>query len=370
MIAVPAIFAILILIFIIRGTCSYRSLIFTQVKNPPKGLSVIIPFRNEETNLEPLLQSLASQSVDIPFEIVLVNDSSEDNFEAVIERFIATTGFSGLKLIHSHYSSEIDLSSKQQAIDLGVAHSQFDWLVFTDADMIFSDQWLINLTMRCDSEHSPFVYGRTSIVQKNTLLSWIQELQLDFLFGTAWLFSLIGMDSSCMGNNIAVSKELYKKIGGQAGLGFTIVEDKKLLSAIKKVGVTAKAAHPFIDDAHTYAVNSPKVYLHQMLRWLKGGGGESFQLFLIVLLLGGELISIGAALFMETSLLFNSLVAVGVCLTWGLFILIFTTLKPMKRGWQLPLFLLILSIESLFVIPALIFITPQWKGRLLRNKGN
>lgn len=369
MIALPVLFTILILFFIIRGTCSYRSLDFTLVENSPRGLSIVIPFRNEEKNLDALLNTLSSQSLEIPYEIILVNDGSEDNFSDIIDNFLVSSNFSGLKLLHSNYSEAVELSSKQQAIDFGVAHSQYDWLIFTDADMVFSENWLKNLTKRCDSLSSPFVYGRTSIVPENTILTWIQALQLDFLFATAWLFSLIGIDSSCMGNNIAISKELYEKVGGQAGLGFTIVEDKKLLSAIKSLGVTPRAAHPFIDDAHTYAVNSPKVYLHQMLRWLKGGGGESLQILLIVLLLGGELFSITATLLLKMSPLFTGTVITGVVLAWILFFAVFLILKPVKRAWQLPLFFIILLIESLFVLPALLFITPKWKGRSLRKKG-
>lgn len=367
MIAVPLLFAVVILFFIVRGIFSYRSLKFNKITTPPNGLSIVIPFRNEAKNLEPLLNSLASQNCALPYEVILVNDGSDDGYESVLESFEDHS--LSLILKNSDYSNEIDLSSKQQAIDTGVSCSQYDWLIFTDADMTFTPDWLSNLTKQCDSNSTPFIYGRTSIIPHKSILAWIQTIQLDFLFGTAWLFSLIGLDSSCMGNNIAVSKRLYEDIGGQAGLGFTIVEDKKLLSAIKSKGITPKAANPFIADARTYPVDSPKIYLHQMLRWLKGGGGESWQILLIVILLGGELISIIAALF-SNSALFIGIVLSGVLFTWLLFILVFTKLKPLKRAWQLPLFLFILLLESLFVIPSLIFITPRWKGRSLRKKGN
>ena len=43
------------------------------------GISIVIPFRNEEKNIPDLLSSLGKQDYIGPFEIILVNDGSTDD---------------------------------------------------------------------------------------------------------------------------------------------------------------------------------------------------------------------------------------------------------------------------------------------------
>ena len=53
-----------------------------------KSYSVIIPAHNEANFLETMLQSLCEQTV-AASEIILVNDSSTDDTEAIMKRFSA-----------------------------------------------------------------------------------------------------------------------------------------------------------------------------------------------------------------------------------------------------------------------------------------
>jgi cellulose synthase/poly-beta-1,6-N-acetylglucosamine synthase-like glycosyltransferase len=53
-------------------------------KNLP-GVSIIIPFRNEEDNLPALLESLKKQNYTGMMEVIFVNDRSEDNGVGVIK---------------------------------------------------------------------------------------------------------------------------------------------------------------------------------------------------------------------------------------------------------------------------------------------
>ncbi|MDP4588801.1 MAG: glycosyltransferase, partial [Flavobacteriales bacterium] len=52
----------------------------TTNPNPQVQLSVVIPFRNERSNLEPLLKSLhlASSKVSFELEFIFVDDESDD----------------------------------------------------------------------------------------------------------------------------------------------------------------------------------------------------------------------------------------------------------------------------------------------------
>ncbi len=366
---ISALFVLFILLLIVHILKIPRVESAPEAIQPARGISVIIPFRNEADNLERLLTSLQSQILSIPFEIILVNDNSTDAFMPIIEGFQNENTHCSVILINNSTSEKSNLTSKQRAIDTGVECSSHDLLVFSDADMEFSPHWLSNLTALFDHSDRPFIFGRTEISEATNLLSFVQKVQLDFLFGTAWLFAKMKIDSSCMGNNIALARSLYESLGGQDGLGYSIVEDKKLLSAVKKKGITPLPSIPFRADAKTFAVSSWKTYLHQMLRWLKGGIGESVQILFVVVLLGGELLSLLLLITGRLTMIDSAITLCGVLLTWLLYILLFARLKPVSRGFQLPLFFIILTLESLFVLPSLLFISPKWKGRDLSNKG-
>ena len=62
-----------------------------QDLKPKTKFSVIIPFRNEAKNLPVLLKSI--QGLNYPnshFEIILVNDNSDDNSLEIINKFTST----------------------------------------------------------------------------------------------------------------------------------------------------------------------------------------------------------------------------------------------------------------------------------------
>jgi len=70
-------FALLLLLgLLLLWRIPYPSLV-GPAQCPPEGISVIVPARNEERTLAPLLESLAQQAMK-PREVILVDDHSED----------------------------------------------------------------------------------------------------------------------------------------------------------------------------------------------------------------------------------------------------------------------------------------------------
>jgi cellulose synthase/poly-beta-1,6-N-acetylglucosamine synthase-like glycosyltransferase len=332
----------------------------------PNGLSLIIPFRDEEPNLYNLLEGLSAQKLEINFEVILVNDGSSDSFEAVLKKAERVFKTLDLRVVNSHFSEEVKLSSKQQALEVGVAEANFNWLVFTDADMQFSHNWLQTFLDTILKSDSKFVFGRTGIINHGSLFSLMQKVQLDFLFGVAWLFSKARVDSSCMGNNIAIEKQLYQNIGGQHGVGYSLVEDKKLLSLVVKNGVIPEPTRDFTALAKTSAVSSYKTYLHQLLRWLKGGAGESLFLGVVAVLWGVQLFSVVLTIFTGLNYEVWQIVSIlNFMFLVLILIFLFKKIGELKSLLLLPLYFLFATLEVVVLIPALIFIKPVWKGRQL-----
>lgn len=106
---------------------------------PLTRFTVIIPFRNEAENLPVLLKSISNLNYPPKlFEILLINDESEDKFEEIIEDAIEKSKIS-IELLQNKRLSN---SPKKDALSEGIKHSKFDWIITTDADCELPTNWL------------------------------------------------------------------------------------------------------------------------------------------------------------------------------------------------------------------------------------
>ncbi|MTH53153.1 glycosyltransferase [Bacillus mangrovi] len=100
-------------------------------------LTIIIPARNEEENLQILFQSIASQS-ETPFEIIVADDGSEDHTAAVAEK-------NGAAVIKVPELPE-GWKGKSWACWNGALQASGEWLLFMDADTYFEKNGMARLT--------------------------------------------------------------------------------------------------------------------------------------------------------------------------------------------------------------------------------
>ena len=94
------------------------------------GVSVIVCARNEGANLKAYMQSLLTQ--DYPrFEVIVVNDGSEDDTQAVIDEYAALD-----KRVHTTFvpKGARMRSTKKLGLTLAAKAAQYDYLLLTDAD--------------------------------------------------------------------------------------------------------------------------------------------------------------------------------------------------------------------------------------------
>lgn len=93
-------------------------------------LSIIIPARNEQRRIVPLLQSLQQQQWQ-HFEIIVADDGSTDDTTAVAQTF-------GARAVSVEQVGDIVLG-KANACAYGAQHARGDWLLFLDADVQLAD---------------------------------------------------------------------------------------------------------------------------------------------------------------------------------------------------------------------------------------
>ncbi len=133
-------------------------------------ISVIIPFYNEKENLPILVKQLISQlnKTNKEYEIVLVDDGSNDNFHPAF----GGTNFKFLK-----HKKRL---GKGQALKTGIENSTGDVIVFMDADLQDDPKDLSGFLEKIDKGYD-FVNGIRKKREDNALVKFYSRLAKNFL---------------------------------------------------------------------------------------------------------------------------------------------------------------------------------------------
>lgn len=191
-------------------------------------VSVIIPARNEEENLVNILGDLKNQTYKL-FEIIVVNDGSEDNTREVAKSF-------GEEVVEINNLEE-NIVGKPFACLKGFEKSNGDIIVFFDADVRLRKDAIEKLLCAYESENAVI-----SVWPYHT----IESLPENFSF----MFNLIG--AIALNNNsiinrflpvqglfgpcILIDRQTYEVSGGHKNVLQEVVEDVALGKFLNKKG--------------------------------------------------------------------------------------------------------------------------------------
>jgi len=172
----------------------------------PKA-TVLVPFRNEEANLPGLLSDLLKQ--DYPrdlLEIILIDDHSSDH---------------GAELVAS-YGKQVKIirlsdtaMGKKAALEAGVAASQAEWILTTDADCRLPKGWVSSLIRVGQGSGACMVCGTVAIDSSSrSILSVVQVLETHLLqrMGSAALS--LGFPLLNTGASLAFRRDAFIEVGG------------------------------------------------------------------------------------------------------------------------------------------------------------
>lgn len=205
---------------------------------PPKVplISVIVPACNEQSGIGACLQSVLDQ--DYPnFELIFVNDRSDDNTLAVAESIVQ--GRENVRVL-----SVKDLppgwTGKCHALDVGAQQASGEWLAFLDADSRLHKSAL----RECYSEAVRKKVGMITLSPKFVLKTfWEKALQPAFVAMACILFplGLINDSSSPVasanGMFYLIKRRVYERIGGHRDVKGLAVEDIGIGKRVKAAGM-------------------------------------------------------------------------------------------------------------------------------------
>jgi chlorobactene glucosyltransferase len=199
-------------------------------------ISVMIPARDEEANIETCLKSLQAQ--DYPnFEILVMDDHSSDNTAAIVRRMSAED--SRIRLFHSEPLPE-GWAGKPFACYQLAQRAKGSWFLFVDADTIHAPHMLRGVLPIAIEAKTGMLSGfprqlANSLPQKVAIpvlyfviMSWLPIW---------WLHrSRKPRPSLAIGQFLLFSREAYWKIGGHRAVKSRIIEDVWLGVEINRSG--------------------------------------------------------------------------------------------------------------------------------------
>ena len=227
-----------------RGLPSIPNLLLPQHDASPKGepsITVIVPARDEAVDIAATLHSLLAQ--DYPnLQIIAVNDRSTDRTGEIITT-LATQHPTKLRALHI---TELPAGwlGKTHAMALAARHASTDYLLFTDADVLFRPDAIRRaLTYAVASQADHLVTVPTTTIHR-----WDEAALLSFfqIFGL-WAARLWRVadpkskrDALGIGAFNLLRRTAYEHIGGFESLRMEIVEDIGIGRRIKRAGLAQR----------------------------------------------------------------------------------------------------------------------------------
>lgn len=248
-----------------------------------KMVSVVVPAMNEQENIGQCLTSILQSNYN-NFEIIVVNDRSTDNTLKIIQDIALTN--EKIKIVNiQEKSKNPNLQGKPGAVDAGVRQAMGDIILFTDADCAVKRNWIRTIVsqFQYDKGDKPvgMVCAYTNLHTKN-LFHKFQAVE--WIYMHTYACAGIGMRTilGCFGNNIAITKEAYWKVGGYSNIKFSVTEDFALLKSV----FDAKYAIRYLCDTDsavtTFPVNTFAEYMSQRRRWARGGRKLGWKAYVYV----------------------------------------------------------------------------------------
>jgi len=222
-------------------------------------VSIIIPARNEGSNIRQLLSDLENQTYP-DFEVIVVDDHSEDHTKEIVESY--AEGNSRYRILTNSGVG------KKAALTLGVRSAKGSIIITTDADCRVSGEWISSL-LNCFHNNRIKMVIACVKMEANSLFSDLQALEFASLIGSgmamaSWKFPLM-----CNGANLAFRKSVFEEVGGYQG-NFHIPsgDDEFLMRKVLKAypdGIEVSSSRHSV--VTTLPNQSIKELFQQRIRW-------------------------------------------------------------------------------------------------------
>jgi glycosyltransferase involved in cell wall biosynthesis len=207
-------------------------------RNP--RVSIIVPARNEEKDIEQSLTRLLELDYD-NYEVIAVNDRSTDSTGEIMERVAARSANDGngrLRVIH-HQELPAGWLGKTRAMWTATNQATGDWLLFTDADVLFKPDSVRRAVGYGEAERADHVVLFPQMIMKRPgEFMMIAFFQTMFVFGhRPWkVADPKSKDHMGVGAFNLIRRSVYEAVGTYEALRMEVLDDMKLGKVVKNAG--------------------------------------------------------------------------------------------------------------------------------------
>ena len=210
---------------------------FKRVALParPSLVSIVVPARNEERNIERCANGLMRQDYPL-IEYIFVDDDSDDATPNMLAKYAARD--SRVKVIHTGGKPE-DWNGKQWACHSGAKAAVGSWVCFMDADT-YAEPHLISQTVafatanRIDMLTLQPWYEMRGLWERIVLPAGLTPLLL--VFPPYRVNNPHDRISLANGQFILMQRGVYDAIGGHASIRDRMMDDYSLAENVKRAG--------------------------------------------------------------------------------------------------------------------------------------
>jgi len=214
--------------------------------SPSPRISVIVPARNEERDIERTLTQLLELDYD-NYEVIAVNDRSTDQTGEIMEGVLKSPHFSQrtremgrpvLRVIH-HCELPAGWLGKTHAMWTAANEATGEWLLFTDADVLFKPDSLRRAMAYAEAENADHVVLFPQMIMKRPgeymMIAFFQTM---FVFGhRPWkVADPKSKDHMGVGAFNLIRRSAYEAVGTYEALRMEVLDDMKLGKVVKNAG--------------------------------------------------------------------------------------------------------------------------------------
>jgi len=311
--AATAAYCVVMLLFTVGLLRLRRNRVADPVAWP--SVSVIVPARNEAGVLPWTLRSLMKQDYEGEWEVIVVDDRSDDNSPEVLAEM--QRRYEQLRIVR--IAETVGGSPKKFALSQGIAAARSEVIFTTDADCQYDESWLREM-VRHLADDVGVVAGLTvfDLPDFSSAPAWQKIQWLDFFVQNFLAAGSLGWGhaASCNGSNLCFRRRVYDEVAGYGPTAAVVSGDDVLFA--QRVATETNWKMVFATKPQTLVrslpVNTIRDLFHQRLRWASKGLSYRGSMLAFLFAIYGYYLGLIA---LPIAAIFNPAVWPAVAAVWG-----------------------------------------------------
>ncbi|RYE23276.1 MAG: glycosyltransferase [Sphingobacteriales bacterium] len=252
---------------------------------PKTKISVVIPARNEAERIGDCISSILKQNYPMALlEVIVVDDHSDDNTEQMVNGF-RNKQVRCISLATWLKEKEGIVAYKKEAIAAGIANSNGELIVTTDADCTMEKNWLRQLAGKYEVYKPVMIVAPVDFNVDQSFLDVFQSLDFMTMQGITAATHELKMGNMCNGANLAFTRAAYDAVGGYKGIDHMASGDDYLLMMKMQKEFPGRIGYLKSQEAMVHTPPQPdlKGFLQQRIRWASKSGKYDDKVMTLVL---------------------------------------------------------------------------------------